>query len=363
MAGLLGAQAAAIGGLLGGVKPQNANPKLWQYLDNIFLGGTIQGTQKDARDQASAAQAQQQLQGLLAGLPEAERTVALLNPQEWSKQRATAYQTRLTDDGGIYGTQTAGGWQQTGARGPSIAETETAANNLRDYNAKLTPEGFLPTIGQDGMISGANLMPQYGQFAKEKASAGATRVNVPITLPAQNAFAEQMAKNYADRLDAAQTAGDTARDSLRVLSEAQKALQGGTITGAMAPARLAANRGLALLGDRGAIKKVENTETFRSVMGGQVLAVAKQLGSGAGITDADRKFAQEVSGGSIELNENTIKRLIDIQQRQARNTIGKAQRMGSEAFGAVPPAQGLPQSAFGGGARGGAAQNDPLGLR
>ena len=127
-------------------------------------------------------------------------------------------------------------------------------------------------------------------------------------------------------------------------------VKGGIYTGALAKPSMMAGRALAAIGDKRYAGRVANTETFQAVMGEQVVNIAKQLGSGSGITNADREFAAKMAGGDIALNEQSISRLMDIQERKARDQIGKFQTKGAEAFGMVPSAQGLPYSSFGMGA-------------
>lgn len=383
MAGLLDTgKQPAIGGLLGLTPPQKAG--LFDYALAAFAGGGLSGAaalglqqRRDQRNYAGQTQRLEQLgqQAEAAGLSPQERFALSLDPKSaldmlgkrYEPQQVTGGNTlvrgnekffapKATENDGIYGTQTENGWTQTGARGPSIAENQTAKRDQNSYVAALTPEGMLPKLDPAGQVTGASLIPEYGRFALQKAATGATRVTVPVTLPAQNAFADQLAKNYANKLDVAQGEADTARSSISVLDEAQSLLNDGVITGLGADMRLKAARAQALAGDGRAARAVKNTETFEAVMGKQVLNVAKQLGTASGITNSDREFAGKVAGGSIALNEGTIRRLNDIQRKQAATAIQRAQSMGDEAFQGVPSAQGLPQSTFGGGARGAGPQ-------
>lgn len=332
-------------------------------LGTFLLQGTS-GLDRQRQMKAQEAAHQAQASAMSTLTDPIERLVYAANPAKWAENVASNYgaatvnggDTRLTrsgmftapklvDDGGIYGTQTAGGYQTTGARGPTIAETETANKNAQDYVTRMTPEGFLPRTDEQGRIVGFDVDPNYKNFALQKAASGATRVNVPITLPAQNKFAEAFAAQYAQDLSKARDVADTASDSMRTLQQAKGMLDKGMYTGSMADARLALGKLAAPL-NPGIRDKVANTEAFQSVMGQQVLNIAKQLGSGTGISNADREFAAKVAGGSINLDSQTINRLIDIQERNAKNQIQRFQQRGAEAFQSVPSAQGLPQSAF-----------------
>lgn len=344
----------------------NEDPNAYANLQKLGMG------------RKAAAQNQQMINSVITD--PRERVLYMTNPEAWAKARASAYEAanvsggdsryipgsgfmtapKLVEDAGIYGTQTPDGYQSTGARGPSIGEQQTAQRDQADYIAKMTPEGFLPRTDEQGRVVGFDLDPNFKSFALQRAASGATRVNVPITLPAQNKFAEAFATQYAQDLSKSREDADVAASSLDTLKSAKNML-GNMFTGAMAEQRLA-------LGKLGAPvnpalrEKVANTEAFQSVMGQQVLNIAKQLGAGTGISNADREFAAKVAGGSINLDKNTIDRLIGIQQRSAEARIKKFQQRGAEAFGSVPSAQGLPPSAFRGPTTGAADLKKKYGL-
>lgn len=65
-------------------------------------------------------------------------------------------------------------------------------------------------------------------------------------------------------------------------------------------------------------KKVANTETYSAATGQLVLNIIKNLGSGSGISDADREYAAKIVGGQISLDERTMPRLLDIAERGIR---------------------------------------------
>lgn len=206
----------------------------------------------------------------------------------------------------------------------ATAERERAVNDARNASqasyagaiAGGTAAGQAPyqieTVqGPDGrpiVTSRANILAQGGIAGQS---------------PAEQAAAVDLAKGDAARENAR---ADRVRDDEGQASVLQEALDllPDVITGFGADARLLAARARAGF-DPEAQRRVEATETFRSVMGQRVLAVARQLGSGSGITDADRKFAQDIAGGNIELNEGTIRRLLQIEQRAAARRRGQAQ--------------------------------------
>ena len=66
---------------------------------------------------------------------------------------------------------------------------------------------------------------------------------------------------------------------------------------------------------------VANTEVFIANSGNLVAEVIKNFGAGTGLSDADREFAKGIVGGTVALNEASLKRLIKIQARASMRKI------------------------------------------
>ena len=58
-------------------------------------------------------------------------------------------------------------------------------------------------------------------------------------------------------------------------------------------------------------------------MGRQVADLVKQFGSGTGISDADRAYAEKIAGGNIELTPDAIKRIVALNEKAAKYDINK----------------------------------------
>jgi hypothetical protein len=117
---------------------------------------------------------------------------------------------------------------------------------------------------------------------------------------------EQLTQSYADN--------SKANDSLVFIDAAKRAVNGATTTGLFAkPALLAARIGTAFgVTDP---KYASDPQVFMAMAGRSVMGVIKNLGSGSGISDADREYAAKAMGGDIRLDNDSINRLLDIQQR------------------------------------------------
>ena len=69
--------------------------------------------------------------------------------------------------------------------------------------------------------------------------------------------------------------------------------------------------------------QIENTEEYASLAGARVADYIKNLGSGTGLSDADRDFAKEVVAGRIEMSPETMRRLLTTIRKQNVRTINQ----------------------------------------
>lgn len=164
------------------------------------------------------------------------------------------------------------------------------------------------------------MMPYITPKSKEvmeqelaKAAAGKTSVNVGVSTGKKfgETVGEQAGKELGDMAKEAQAAVRI-QNSSRLL---QPLLDNPDfISGTLGDARLAVAKALGLPG-------AEETQTYFAGIGDQVAARVKAFGSGTGISDADRKFAEKIAGGSIELTPQAIRRIVKINNETAANSI------------------------------------------
>src|SRR5690606_34861800 len=99
---------------------------------------------------------------------------------------------------------------------------------------------------------------------------------------------------------------------LQTLQDAKKLLKSGTITGAGAEYILAFGKGLQQIGINYARDPIANTQAYAAIMGKQVGTIIKQFGSGTGLSDADREYAEKIVGGKITLTQEAIEKIMAI---------------------------------------------------
>jgi len=137
----------------------------------------------------------------------------------------------------------------------------------------------------------------------------------------ESAFATELGKKQADQFsEQSKLAGD-AQASLAGIQEAQKLLNSGMITGFGADFRVGLGKALQQIGVRYNDDAIANSEAFTAAQAKQVAQIIKAFGAGTGLSDADREFAIKAAAGSIEMNEASIRRILDINERAFRNVI------------------------------------------
>lgn len=159
----------------------------------------------------------------------------------------------------------------------------------------------------------ANVQAQKIQIAR----AGAT------VLPAQEkAFETELGKEQAGSIIKNRTAAQDAASIIDTVKTGRDIMKSGMITGAGADFLVNLNQGLKTVGiDAGYADAAANSQAFTANMAGNVGKLIKQFGAGTGLSDADREFAKDMAGGRISLDAKAINRILDINERAARNVI------------------------------------------
>jgi hypothetical protein len=126
------------------------------------------------------------------------------------------------------------------------------------------------------------------------------------------------------------------------LEEAQSLLDAGMVTGSGAEYLVSFGNLLqSRLGFDTGKGAIANTQAYAATMGTQVGQIIKQFGSGSGLSDADREYAEKIVGGKITLNEKAIRKLLDINKRAYENVI-KNFNIKADQVMSKPSAKDLP---------------------
>lgn len=230
--------------------------------------------------------------------------LAVLNnyakPQESYRQETDA-------DGNVWSVN-----QQTGQRTVALKRDKP-----EEQARPMTPE----ERAQYGIPANAAVaMTRYGP--KAIGSGPSTTVNVG------GGTDKQIFDEFVERSKAARSTAQ----GLVALRTARAAIEGGAITGFRADNRLQLQKAASLLGIAEP-EKIQNSEVFKAAIAPQVAAVLKATVGNANISDSDRRFAERAAGGSLDLDEGSIKRLLDIMEKASVAQLQEHQ----EALDAVYP--------------------------
>ena len=162
----------------------------------------------------------------------------------------------------------------------------------------------------------ATVEAQKSRIAKAGSS------NIRIDQKQESAFESGLGKGQADRIIASQVAAKDAASIIDTVKTGRDIMKSGMITGAGADFLVNLNQGLKTAGiDAGYADASANSQAFAANMAGNVGKLIKQFGAGTGLSDADREFAKDMAGGRVSLDSKAINKILDINEKAARNTI------------------------------------------
>jgi hypothetical protein len=134
-------------------------------------------------------------------------------------------------------------------------------------------------------------------------------------------------KGFGETIIDARKAATDAQASLDSTRQARKLLDSGVITGFGADFKVGLGKALQQMGYHGADDAISNSEAYVATRAQEVGRLIKLFGAGTGLSDADREFATKAAAGSIELNEASIRRILDINERAAQNVLAAYNEM------------------------------------
>lgn len=254
-----------------------------------------QAAQETAKTQAARQQELQQRQAIAQQYGIDPSLVPIDDAWKLSLERAIQPKDRATAtvNGVVIDTNTGQ---------PIFEAPQPDPTSIQEYNF----------YAEQAKAAGQQPMP-YNDWSLQNTKAGATQFNM----------GGGSDKQVFDVMNEGAVSARAAASGLRALKEARAAIQQGGIFGAGADMRL----GLAKLGTYFGLdpSQVVNTETFRSAIAPQVAAVMKATVGSSQISNTDREFAEKAAGGNINLDQNSITRLLDIMERGSNDIISTHQ--------------------------------------
>jgi hypothetical protein len=165
-------------------------------------------------------------------------------------------------------------------------------------------------------------IPAYEAMIKKEtefAPRAVTNVNLP---PQQGAFEGELGKGQAKSIIENRAAAQDAASIIETVNTGRDILKGKIITGAGADFLVNFNQALKTAGvDFGYADAAANSQAYAANMAQNVGKIIKQFGAGTGLSDADRQYAEKMAGGKITLDAKALNKILDINERAARNVI------------------------------------------
>lgn len=171
---------------------------------------------------------------------------------------------------------------------------------------------------------------QYNKVTGEIKPVAGAQVQIDMGGKAVTEIAKQRVQQYEEKI---RPAAQGAVNEISSMHTFRQLLDAGAFTGVGAEAKLALARAGELLGLPS--DKATNTQAMMGAAAERVLSTVKSLG--ANPSNADREYLEKAKGGSITFTEAGLRRILDIGERAARDTIKKH----SEEVGRIRKLEGI----------------------
>lgn len=144
-----------------------------------------------------------------------------------------------------------------------------------------------------------------------------------------------LTKSLLPKIDKSQETAVAAKDDISAIHRAREELDqnAGVFAGKFSDKLKFAAKVGAFFGipDDG---KIQNTEAYGAAIGSRVASMVKAFGSGTAISDGDRRFAAAMAGGEMDLDEKSMRRILEIGEKAARGKIDQHNVLADKVVGA-----------------------------
>lgn len=170
--------------------------------------------------------------------------------------------------------------------------------------------------GQQYVIRGGVKVPYEGAIYEKPAQT----INVGDP---QGAFEKELGKKQGEAIVASKASADESVQIINTINEGRSIIKQGMVSGFGANALVSIGQALKQSGIDFGGDATSNSQAYAANMAQNVGRVIKQFGAGTGLSDADREYAAKMSAGEISLDEKSLLKILDINEKAARNIINK----------------------------------------
>ncbi len=218
---------------------------------------------------------------------------------------------------------------------------------MYEQKEKAEKKDKMPNSFQEWELAGK---PGEGKTDQEKyanwlmTGKRASGSKVEVKLPAQeNEFEKELGKGQAKELVEGRKLADDAVQMLQTNKIGRQILDKGMVTGFGANAIVSIGQALRQAGINFGGDATANAQAYVAVMAQNVGKLIKQFGAGTGLSDADREYATKMAGGLITVDEAAIRKVLDINDRAARNVIALHNKRAGKVKTNIPLTVEIPE--------------------
>lgn len=216
---------------------------------------------------------------------------------------------------------------------------QSGLSSMLPEQPKLLTGNYVDEAGNYNVYSADPNSGDVRQLAlgKSRKPTPAASVTVDVGGKGMSKLAEEMSKSLvARRPDVVDAA-----NGLQTIAQAENLLDAGVITGTGAEFLLNAGKALQRIGVRVDDDEIANTEAYTALMGKEVGSLIRMFGSGTGLSDADRQYAERIAAGKITINERSLRKILNMNKKARTNLIRRYNREANQAM-SRPGAEQLP---------------------
>jgi hypothetical protein len=213
-------------------------------------------------------------------------------------------------------------------RATAAQEAQASAAGVRGEAAMISARAARERAGQERVPASVRefqvvqAMPKAERTAFEAFQA-AKRPTTTINMQQESALRKELGETQGKIVSDGYKAAEDAISTMDTINIGRDLLNKGVVTGFGADFLVNTGQALKQVGIDLNSDAAANAQTYAATLAGNVGRLIKLFGAGTGLSNADREYAEKMAGGKISLDERALRRILDINERSARNVITK----------------------------------------
>jgi hypothetical protein len=211
-------------------------------------------------------------------------------------------------------------------RTTAAQEAQASAAGVRGEAAMISARAARERAGQERVpasireFRAAQAMPEEERTAFEAFQASKRPT---ITMVQESELKKKLGGAQSEIIKDGYKAAEDAISTMDTINLGRDLLNKGMVTGFGADFLVSAGQALKQVGIDLNSDATANAQTYAATLAGNVGRLISLFGAGTGLSNADREYAAQMAGGQIKLDERALRRILDINERSARNVITK----------------------------------------